>query len=91
MTKANHPSARWTRSHGFRRGSSGRRKANRGKVVYRSWWTARWRAWRLHRRDADLQPYACYWGDDYRDGETHPRHWHIGHLSENDVNDWWGY
>lgn len=24
--------------------------------------------------------YRCRWGPDYRDGETAPAHWHVGHC-----------
>jgi len=61
--------------------------------MYRSWWHARWVAFQVNRRsrkrlDEKISPYACEWGDDYRDGQTAPRHWHNGRRPRDDM---WGY
>jgi hypothetical protein len=87
---SNSPSSRWSSEHGYRSAIArkGRRRAQ-PKRVHRAWWRARLTAYRLNRKYGDtLQVYSCYWGDDYRDGETAPRHWHLGHETQRDM---WGY
>jgi hypothetical protein len=66
------PSVRWSSEHGF-------------KVVHRFWVSAAWHALEVfvkNRRNFNprraARPYACRWGQWYYDGETAPRHWHIG-------------
>jgi hypothetical protein len=62
------------------------------KVAHLTWWRAAWHAFRVNwqtgeRRDG-LKPYACQWGENYRDGQTATRHWHVGHSGRDDM---WGY
>lgn len=76
MTRNLSPSARWTRSHGR-------------KVLHQSITSAQEHAEELNQASAAgevpdhyaggvWEPYPCNWGQDYRDGETAPGHWHVG-------------
>lgn len=90
MSKYRSPSTRWTAEHGFRRAHSKSRQLNGGKITYRSWWWARIHAFLLNRKlHDDLTVYTCYWGANYRDGETSAKHYHLGHSAGQ--HDMWGY
>jgi len=74
------PSDRWTREHGYgHRGRGKRRDRTVRKRAYAAESTARDEALLLDLKFGEAyQAYPCRWGNDYRDGETAPLHWHIG-------------
>jgi len=80
------PSERWTKEHG-------------GKIAHRWRWQAVWHAWQINTFRDDgrgvREPYPCQWGQWYRDGETAPRHWHVGrpstHHKDGYEGQWPGY
>ena len=74
MARRKPPSARWSSEHG-------------NKILHRTRWPAVWHAWKLNHLKPDgkpwREPYPCWWGADYHDGETAEMHWHVGRPSNN--------
>lgn len=73
------PSQRWNNQH---RGQKNRgQNRDKRKIVHSTIWGARWHQLRIWWKFGDrLQAYECRWGDDYHDGETAPRHYHVGRV-----------
>ena len=70
----NSPASRWTREHGY-----GRRRYRLRKIAYATRQQAEDVALLLDLKcGVEFNAYPCRWGDQYRDGEVHPLHWHVG-------------
>ena len=74
MARRRQPSLRWNREHG-------------SKIIHKWKWQAVMHAWKINKFKDDgrpqREPYPCYWGQWYRDGETAPKHWHVGRPTTN--------